>query len=338
MLNKYKRKRLIKYAVSAAVALFIAALAVILNAFVPLVYFTAYINFKKDIPPAGAMRVSYLDVGYGDCAIVELPDGKTMLIDGGNGDYAHNYAVLKALNRRRINTIDYLVCTSVLGEHCGGLAEVLKYKRVSTAYIPYALNVGITGEYSNFFNGLLASGANIITAQYGEGIYNGPADYFFCFLSPSVVSSGNSEYADMNSFPSPESIKKASAVMWLEYAGNGFLFLSDADGVTQRKIADGVFAEGMGAVVQGQAVSLSPCAVLKAGDHCNQTSTSEFLFDAFGCKAAVVSTGVNANGSPDLTAFANLQLYFKDNIYRTDICGTVTAVATSSGTEIYKEK
>src|SRR4051812_24595225 len=37
----------------------------------------------RDPPPPGALRVTFLDIGQGDAAIVELPDGAVWVIDSG---------------------------------------------------------------------------------------------------------------------------------------------------------------------------------------------------------------------------------------------------------------
>lgn len=332
------RQRKIKIIVSVSVfSAFVIAL-IITNIFIPVIYFTAYVHFKKDINPLGQMRVRYIDVGYGDCTLVELPDGKTMLIDGGTGTYDNVYKLLDILNASSINTIDYLICTSVKSEHCGALAEILKYKSVGTAYIPHVTNVHITDGYSAFYNRLIKSGTNAEIAESGKGVYSAEYGYFFGIMSPQVSTHYDSEYNVMNSLPTAENINNASAVVWLEYAGKAFMFLSDAGAQIQKGIADALRLEENKILIGGESLGLSRCLVIKAANHCASGYTQSYLYDLIQPQAAIISVGKNAQSSPSITEIANLQLYVQNNIYRTDVNGTITVTVNSREYRISKEK
>ena len=64
----------------------------------------------------GALRVSFLSIGQGDAALVQLPDGKKMLVDGGGNFGDDELRVGKrllgpALHALGVDRIDYLVLT-----------------------------------------------------------------------------------------------------------------------------------------------------------------------------------------------------------------------------------
>jgi len=53
----------------------------------------------RDPPPSGALRVTFLDVGQGDAALVELPDGAVWLVDAGGNPGARDPAQAAAPGR-----------------------------------------------------------------------------------------------------------------------------------------------------------------------------------------------------------------------------------------------
>jgi competence protein ComEC len=78
------------------------------------------------------MRVTFLDVGQGDCALVEFPRGKRMLIDGGGfyGDFDVGEKVIAPfLWERRIVKIDYLVLSHPQPDHYKGLVFIAEHFR-----------------------------------------------------------------------------------------------------------------------------------------------------------------------------------------------------------------
>ncbi len=91
----------------------------------------------------GDLRITVLDVGQGDCILVQAPGGTTMLVDGGGipGQEASGYdigreVVVPALMARGVTRIDALVITHPHDDHIGGLSAVVAAVPVGVALDP----------------------------------------------------------------------------------------------------------------------------------------------------------------------------------------------------------
>jgi len=79
----------------------------------------------------GKLHVDFLDVGQGDSALVTMPDGTTLLVDGGGNttDTARRIGetvVSEYLWWRGLDQIDYLLATHADADHIDGLNDVLR--------------------------------------------------------------------------------------------------------------------------------------------------------------------------------------------------------------------
>ena len=81
--------------------------------------------------PGSGLTVTYLDVGQGDCTLLQC-DGQTMLIDAGIGEQANH--ITTYLKQQGVKSIDYLVCTHAHADHCGGMKAVIAAFPVHTFY------------------------------------------------------------------------------------------------------------------------------------------------------------------------------------------------------------
>lgn len=74
--------------------------------------------------PDGKLHVSMLDIGQGDAILIESPEGKRILVDGGPDN-----SVLQRLGEQLPffeNTIDLMIISHPHADHINGLVEVLK--------------------------------------------------------------------------------------------------------------------------------------------------------------------------------------------------------------------
>ena len=79
--------------------------------------------------PAPNMQVHFIDVGQGDSILIQSPNGKNMLIDGGkksDGD-----KVVAFLKSKGVSTLDAVVATHPDADHIGGLLAVLNNFKVN---------------------------------------------------------------------------------------------------------------------------------------------------------------------------------------------------------------
>lgn len=78
---------------------------------------------------SSVVRVTFLDVGQGDATVVEFPEGKTILIDGGSSYDSLDLGravVGPYLWDRGIRQLDHLIGTHPQLDHVGGLASVAR--------------------------------------------------------------------------------------------------------------------------------------------------------------------------------------------------------------------
>ncbi len=260
------------------------------------------------------MRIHFIDVGQGDSTLIELPDGKVTLIDGGDEKDVTKKKVLRYLNALDIDVIDNLVITHTDKDHCGSLDEVFRYKKVVNAYLPRTFE-GKDIEYAEAYAMAQEEDCTIIDLSRDVRLSGDDAPYTFRFLYPHAVQSQSVEYDD-------------SAVLWLDYKGVSTLFCSDIDenveALLRRDDQLGLFAP--------IGVSLSSTEILKVAHHGSVNgSTAEFL-QYLSLETAVISCGKdNAYGHPNGSVLARLQEEGAE-IYRTDRQGNIIVTVRANGT------
>ena len=75
---------------------------------------------SRDTPQ---LVVTFVDVGDGDCTLIQSPDGRTILVDTGSAEAAP--AVSALLKRRNVQTIDLLLLTSPEASATGGVPALI---------------------------------------------------------------------------------------------------------------------------------------------------------------------------------------------------------------------
>ena len=244
----------------------------------------------------GRLSVHFLDVGQGDSIFIELPDGKTMLIDAGENYYGNG--IISYINDCGYSEVDYLAATHPHADHIGSMAYIVRHMDIGEVFMPKVS--ANTKTYENLLEAVSDKGLKIKSAKAGLTIAEND-DYKITVAAPSVIDS--------------ENLNNSSAVIKLSYKNNSFLFTGDAEKEELSKIKTDISAD-----------------VLKVGHHGSKTSTySEFL-DAVNPKYAVISVGKNNDyGHPHKNTLKLLSNY-GITVFRTDKDKTV--VFASDGDKI----
>ncbi len=255
----------------------------------------------------GELRIHFLDVGQGDCTLIELPDGKVALIDGGDSKRSTKKTILRYLNALDIDVIDHLVVTHTDKDHCGGLTEVFRYKKVLNAYLPHTYEEEDV-YYAKVYAAALEEGCNMVSASRAVFLSDEEDAYNFRFLYPNSVEA-TGEYS------------KDSSVLWLEYTGVRALFCGDADEKVEEKLRS---FDALGLLPTG-ANMLKDTHILKVAHHGSASATTQAFLSHLQPKAAIISCGKdNPYGHPSKETLLRLEGVGAE-IYRTDRLGHIVA-------------
>ena len=114
-------------------------------------------------PPAGALVVSFIDVGQGDAVLVQS-GGKSYLLDAGKPQEGPN--VVDFLRSRGVEGLDGIVVSNPDADHIGGFLDVLDAFAVSTVYL--SGDPKGTATYDSFLRGVRDEGAVVEEARDGD--------------------------------------------------------------------------------------------------------------------------------------------------------------------------
>lgn len=225
----------------------------------------------EDIPentPVSYSYVHFLDVGQGDCTLIETHDGKFGLIDTSTQNAS--YKILNYLENEGVEELEFVLFTHPHEDHIGCGDEVLENFNVKTVYMNDKTEN--TAAYRRLINAVSQSknekGTKVLRPLYGNTFFLG--DIRFDVLS------------DGSDF---EGLNDSSICLRMELGKSTFIFTGDAEKIVERSILEKGINVG--------------AEVFKLGHHGSSTSNSDAFLDAVSPDIAITSCGIdNDYGHP----------------------------------------
>lgn len=261
------------------------------------------------VPDHQKLRLTVLDVGQGDCLLVETPSHRTMLIDGGgsNDDMQVDprqvglKTIIPYLHYRGINSLDLIVLSHPHSDHVGGLSSVLREVKVGAVLDGDVLD-NPTPSYKACLDVIRAKHIPYRHAVRGTHIdfQDGVSGDF---LNPP---NGGAAYGTDTG---NDTMNNYSAVLRLTYGKTHFLLDGDAENEAEADM-----------LAHGEDVEAD---VLKCGHHGAGNATSDAWLSRVHPRFAAISCGLrNTFGHPNPGTIERLHAHGVQT-FRTDLNGAI---------------
>lgn len=256
-----------------------------------------YINMNNDL-----LKVHYLDVGQGDSIFIELPNNETMLIDAAESYQSEN--IINYLKNLNYQKIDYVIGTHPHTDHIGGLKDIINTFEIGKIYMPKV--VSTTKTYESLLMAIKDKNLKINTAKAGTSIIDTDA------LKINILAPNSETYTELNNY---------SVVTKITYGTTKFLFMGDAEKLSENEIKENVTAD-----------------IIKIGHHGSNTSSSINFIKKVNAKYGIISVGLNNKYNlPKEETITNWESS-GTKIYLTSINGTIRASSDGTNIKIESEK
>ena len=242
------------------------------------------------------LRVNYIDVGQGDSIFIQLPNKETMLIDAGETYEVDN--VINYLNNLGIKKIGYVVGTHPHTDHIGGLEEVINTFDVGTIYMPKVSSNSKTFE--DLLTTISNKGFKVKTAKSGVVVLSEDN------LKLEFIAPNSDNYSNLNNY---------SAVLKLTYLDNTFLFMGDAETLSEDEITSDVDAD-----------------VIKVGHHGSDSSSSVEFVKKVSPEYAIIMVGEGNSYNHPYQSIIDRYESVGAKVLRTDLDGNI--ICDSDGASV----
>ncbi len=245
---------------------------------------------------AGLLRIRFLDVGQGDAAVLEFPDGRVAVVDGGGlgrGTFdVGERVVAPALAARKIARVDVLIATHGDRDHQGGLGFLARELR------PRELWIADAPDEERRLQALVAdasaAGASIRRLRAGDRVEVADGIRFEALHPPAgLVAEANDR----------------SLVLRLTYGERSFLLAGDVE------------APAESLILRGE--RLARVDVLKVPHHGSASSSGGEWVERARPRVAVISVGAgNPYGAPSADVVRRYRRAGA-RVFRTDRDGSI---------------
>jgi competence protein ComEC len=220
------------------------------------------------------LRVTYIDVGQGNSALLELPGGHTALIDGGGFSDNNTFdmgarVIAPFLWRKKIRTVDTLVLSHPNSDHLNGLIFIAQHFNVKTIWTNSEARS--TLGYRRFKKIIAQKHINLPDFPFmpRQKLINGVE---FCFLYPAA------DFLAKKASQKWRTSNNNSVVLKVSFGDISFLFPGD------------IMAEAEKELVSLAGADLA-CDVLLVPHHGSRSSSSQPFLSKVQPDVAVISAG-----------------------------------------------
>ena len=220
--------------------------------------------------------VHFVDVGQGDCAVIQIDD-KTIMIDSGESYVGSD--VVAYLHSIGVRDIDLLIASHQHSDHIGGFASVIRNFKVKQLIMPKIPDSLIPDS---------AAYENVITAAQNRGTEVNsvlPFESYSFYGGVFSVIGPVREYNDLN---------LDSLIVQFDYGNHSFLFMGDSERKSEYELIN--------------SGALGHIDVLKVAHHGSKDATTMKFLSVTAPDYGVISCGLdNDYGHPHEEALIRLK-------------------------------
>jgi competence protein ComEC len=235
-----------------------------------------FILFIFNLLPRPYVELNFIDVGQGDCCLIQTKHNKTILIDGGGSDSSNfdvgENIVLPYILDKGISRIDLMVLSHPHDDHIEGLITILNNLKVKELIISSLI---IPNEkYTELINIARDKNVKISYVSLGDNIYLDGIRF--------IVIHPKNPLTDIND---------NSLILKFEYEKASALFTGDISSIVENTLKIGAID------------------ILKVAHHGSSKSSSLDFISNVKPKLSIISVGVNNYGQPNKDVINNLSKF-----------------------------
>ena len=250
------------------------------------------------------LKIYFVDVGQGDCTLIETPTNKHILIDGGGSEFGSfdvgESTLLPYLLDRRITTIDYMLISHFDSDHIDGLFAIMENLKVKNIIIS---KQGENSDNLTKFQEIVKKEKiNVIVAKQGDYIQIDKYSYFEILFPEENLIRDNI-------------LNNNSIVTRFCSMGLKMLFTGDIEEVAENRLYE-----------LYKNTDKLKATILKVAHHGSKTSSTAKFLELVTPKIALIGVGENNKfGHPNDGVIDRLRAY-TNKIYRTDMNGEIELI------------